>query len=272
VDPEPEMITDDQIRGYAVRLRSSASGKAEAAEYLDSEIDKIIGPIYELLGEEILLIPDDLGTKCPRYGIRSVAHTLTKDNLTGYYVEKLKESILEDGNLAVKLGPDSGNIVTIDFDYDSVIDPFLSVNERLKNTLRTTGSGVSCNLWFRLAGYYVPETVVVHVTERLAKKYGVRANRITGTYDIGEYRKGGGQKTTIFGKHSSGKRYKWLVEEPVVTIPAEEVFFLTGWNWRSRTAEEIEAAKKDRALTEEDLINETADRRKNRKFHTGGSH
>jgi hypothetical protein len=267
------MITNDQIRGYAARLRSSASGKAEAREYLYAEADKIIDPIYALLGNEILLIPDDYGTKCPRYGLRSIAHKLTLDILTEQYVEKLEESIRDDGNLAVRVGPVSGNIVTIDFDYDSVIEPFLAVNPRLRNTLRTTGSGVGCNLWFRLLPGYIDETVVVYVTEHLAKKYGVRANRITGDYDIGEYRKGGGQKTTIWGKHPSGKRYTYLVEQPAITIPEDEVFWLRGWKWRSRTPEEIEASKKDRAPTEEDLINETADRRKNRgKFHIGGSH
>jgi hypothetical protein len=262
----------ETLAGYLAKLRSSPSGKAEREEYLDSAIDKVLGPIYEMLGEELILVPDDLGTKCPRYGIRSVASHLTRENLPANYWEKIKESVLEGGNLAVKVGPDSGNIVTLDIDHDSVVEPFLEINERLLGTLRTTGSGVGCNFWFRLVGRYVAETVVIHVTERLAKKHGLKANSITGTFDIGEYRKGGGQKTTIFGMHPSGKGYEWLVSEPVVTLAESELFFPRGWNWRSRTPLEIDAAKRDRVISEDDLINATADRRANRKFYTGGSH
>jgi len=107
------------------------------------------------------------------------------------------------------------------------------------------------------------------VTERLAARYGgVPRNPATGTYDVGEWR--GGQKSTIYGVHESGRSYEILVRAKPVELTMEEILLPKGWFLRLlRPTEFGPAAWED--LTEDERIN-AADRRRavRREWRGGG--
>ena len=55
--------------------------------------------------------------------------------------------VAKGGNLAIKLGSDSENLVTVDLDHDDHIEPFLQANPAFRDTLRTRGSR-GAQFWF----------------------------------------------------------------------------------------------------------------------------
>ena len=210
------------------KLANSASAKAEGQDYFFGELDRVVAPLLELLGEETLLIPEAYGEKRPR--LRGW-NRLTPASLDDYYFKTLEASVIEGGNLGVLFGEPSGNLCTVDLDREEAVEPFLDKNPRARETLASTGSGVGAQFWMHIRGYYIPKVLKISVTEHLAKKYrGIEKNPDTGTYDIGEWR--GGQKSTIWGRHSSGKDYRILTRKKPIEVTMEKILLPIGWRLR----------------------------------------
>lgn len=245
------------------KLVNSASAKAEGQAYFFGELDRVVAPLLELLGDETLLVPEVYGEKRPR--LRGW-NRLTSASLDDYYFKMLEESVLAGGNLGVLLGEPSGNLCTVDLDREEAITPFLGKNPRLRETLSSTGSGVGAQFWLRIRGYYIPKVLKISVTERLAAKYGgVPRNPDTGTYDVGEWR--GGQKSTIWGRHESGRDYEILTRAKPVEVTMEEISLPSGWSLRPIRPSEFGP---ERVLTEDERINAADRRRAGRKWRGGG--
>jgi hypothetical protein len=103
----------------------------------------------------------------------------------------LARQIVMGGNLAIKLGSDSNNLVTVDLDHDDHVEPFLQANPAFRNTLRTRGSR-GAQFWFYATDDYPQE---------------VRKFEINGTTEnAGEFR-GGGCISIIWGVHQNGNLY-----------------------------------------------------------------
>jgi len=254
------VMNDNEI----YKLIGSASARAEHWDYFYWELDRVVAPMLELLGEETLLVPEVYGEKKPR--LRGW-NQLTHASLDDYYFKVLKEAVLDGGNLGVLLGAPSGNLCTVDLDREEAVEPFLVKNPRLRSTLRSTGSGVGAQFWLRIRGYYIPRVLKISVTEHLAQKYGgVDMNPYTGTYDIGEWR--GGQKSTIWGAQSRQRDYEILVREKPIEVTAEEILLPAGWRLRPIRPTEFGPTAED--LTEDERINAADRRRASKKWRGGG--
>jgi len=252
------------------RQRTTPAAAKEYLDYFHRELDREVGPLLELLGSEALLIPEIYGGKRPRLrGWNQLTHAALDDN--PYYFAALEASVLDGGNLGVLLGEPSARLCTVDLDRTEAVEPFLKKNPRFRETLTSTGSGVGAQFWVRIArgSYYIPKVLKISVSEALAKRYGgVPRNPATGTFDIGEWR--GGQKSTIWGRHESGKTYEIPVRAKPVELTMEEILLPKGWFLRLlRPTEFGPAAWED--LTEDERIN-AADRRRavRREWRGGG--
>lgn len=155
--------------------------------------------LRRLLGEPVVLLKIRSGEKAPRWaGWRQAqADSFGK----GYF------DTLDTGkhNIGVALGRQSGGLCSIDIDEDASVEPFLELNPRLRDTLRTKGKR-GCNLWLRIEGDY----------PKLAKVKSASGG------PWGEWRSDGGQ-TVIYGRHPDGMDYQIVVEKPVLTIRFEEI-------------------------------------------------
>ena len=109
------------------------------------------------------------------------------------------------GNIGVALGRVSNGLVTIDFDHEDYIEPFLEANPLLRTTLRTTAQR-GCNIWLRCTTSYPPPC-------KLRSRSGD---------EIGEWRADGNQ-TIVAGTHPSGVSYRFVVEKPAITIDYREI-------------------------------------------------
>jgi hypothetical protein len=209
-------------------LIASHSAQKDAQLYKEEEFDRLFTWLYALLaGTDPLFVPCELATKKP-----SVRYAeLTHDNFDVFYVQKLYDVAKNEGNLAIKLGPISGNLCSIDIDRDDLIEPFLELNPTLQDTLRSKGNK-GCQFWFRVEGPY-PERVVPLV-DGVGKP-------------VGEWRGGGNGLSTIYGVHPSSARhvrsfaapcywlrYRFVVEKPIVTIRYEDISIPADWTVKKR--------------------------------------
>jgi hypothetical protein len=108
-------------------------------------------------------------------------------------------------DIGVALGRVSNGLVTLDFDDDDYIEPFLEVNPPLRATLRTTAQR-GCNIWLRCTTDYPPSC-------KLRNRSGD---------EIGEWRADGYQ-TIIAGTHPDGVPYRFVVESPAIAIDYNEI-------------------------------------------------
>jgi hypothetical protein len=114
-------------------------------------------------------------------------------------------------NIGVLLGAPSNGLCSIDLDGDEHIEPFLSANPRLRETLRTKRSR-GCNLWVRIVGDYPPIKDLVH--PQLKNDKGA-------PLDVGEWRSTGGQ--TLIAGSVNGVPYRRIVEKPPLEIAFAEI-------------------------------------------------
>jgi hypothetical protein len=125
----------------------------------------------------------------------------------------LVRQIAMGGNLAIKLGSDSQNLVTVDLDHDDHIEPFLQANPAFRNTLRTFGSKGS-QFWFYATDDYPKE---------------VRKLEINGTTEnAGEFR-GGKCLSMIWGVHQNGNVYTRVNDVPPIKFAFGDILWPTGW-------------------------------------------
>jgi hypothetical protein len=117
------------------------------------------------------------------------------------------------GNLAIKLGRDSDDLVTVDLDHDDHIEPFLQANPAFRNTLRTFGSK-GAQFWFYATDDYPKE---------------VRKLEINGTMEnAGEFR-GGKCISMIWGVHENGNLYSRVNDAPPIKFAYKDIVWPTGW-------------------------------------------
>jgi hypothetical protein len=128
-------------------------------------------------------------------------HLQLTDMSKASHLAKLEKA----GNIGVALGKVSNGLVTIDLDHEHYIEPFLEANPLFRNTLCTTAQR-GCNMWLRCTADYPPSC-------KLRNASGV---------EIGEWRADGNQ-TIIAGTHPSGVSYRFLVENPAISIDYSEI-------------------------------------------------
>jgi Bifunctional DNA primase/polymerase, N-terminal len=172
-----------------------------------------IDRIHEWIGPHRVLLPLPLGEKKPlKEGWQK---TTFEETQTSEYQKELLEAFIRGGNIGVLLG---NGLCAIDIDDDAFVDPFLSLNPALKDTLRSKGKD-GCQIWVRIIGSY-PEKIC-----KLKTKGGT---------PWGEWRGGGGQ-SVIAGVHPESRpdrpiRYQRQVPKPaicVVRVNLSRGFFLT---------------------------------------------
>ena len=139
--------------------------------------------LRELLGDDVVLLHCKPRTKIPlgKWGELTVA------DMTPAYFQKL-----ERGNIGVALGAKSGNLVALDVDNDEMIQPFLTANPFLIDTLQTHGARGRV-FWLRMSGGYPARTV------KLKTNSGI---------DCGEWRAGTNSQSIIHGTHPDGNVYE----------------------------------------------------------------
>ena len=126
--------------------------KAPEPQALPQEFPRL-NSVRSRLGLSVVLVPCKWTTKVA---------AMKWSNLTENHFQKpdyLKK--LEANNIAVILGPKHGNICTIDFDDDEAVEPFLVLNPKLREALRTKGFR-GCNLWLKPTGEYPSKVIHLH--------------------------------------------------------------------------------------------------------------
>jgi hypothetical protein len=204
-------------RDDVMNFLKSRQGRPEAREeidiHVDSEVQRIVGELFELIGEDVLFIPDEFRSKKPRI---KEWNKLTPERQDDFYWKMFQRSIVDGGNLSVLLGPVSGDLCTVDLDQDEVVEPFLAVNPLLRDTLCTKGNK-GCQFWFRARGLYF------HQVRKILNEKGEQ---------IGEWR--GGQKSTIWGEHPKSQMHKIIEYRFVNRVAARDMDITalrlpTGW-------------------------------------------
>lgn len=154
--------------------------------------------LRELLGLDVLLLAWPKGSKGTK---RKWGH-LTIADMTPDYLTKL-----ERGNIGVALGVKSGNLIAMDVDDDTLVEPYLRVNPWLNDTLQTHGARGRV-FWLRMAGAYPAKL----------KKLKTQSGG-----DAGEWRAGKNCQSIIHGIHpDTSQPYQVLnkVKPLVVEFPS----------------------------------------------------
>jgi len=119
--------------------RREAREKAERAIFTAEKLPRLLDEFSRIFkGTNPALIPGKGRTKFEPI----VKWTQLSDSelVSDQYLMKLGQCIRDDGNIAIVLGPKSGDLVTIDIDADELVEPFLKANPRFRETFRTFGS------------------------------------------------------------------------------------------------------------------------------------
>src|SRR5437016_1791752 len=99
----------DDVMNFLKIRQGRPEAKETVAEYVDAEAQRVVGELYDLVGEDALFIPEVFRTKKPRL---VGWNKLTPDKLDYSYWRAFRDSIVDGGNLSVLLGPVSGDLVT----------------------------------------------------------------------------------------------------------------------------------------------------------------
>jgi P4 family phage/plasmid primase-like protien len=218
---------------------SEASGTLQPAEQAKPDH---IGAILSALGGQPVLLPIHAGEKGPKWDAwerltwedtqnpetvlkfsapkRDSAGDEVRDEKGNVIREVYRQApyreLLAAGNVGVRLGcasklrhgPDLYYLCSIDIDEDDQVEPFLALNPRLKDTLRTRGSR-GCNFWLWVLKDSSPHfgkiTFAKRTDEKTKKPLPWGEWRADGINDQGEAR---AFQTVIYGRHPSGCRYQ----------------------------------------------------------------
>jgi hypothetical protein len=230
------MDNTEQFDDYLKKVRADAA----LIELENAAFDRVVGDLARLFGEKFpLLIPCVRGAKMPRKGVTWTKYTEqnlkpdSKESL--HYIEQFMAAILDGGNLAVKLGKESGGVLVVDFDTDdeTIIGSFLSHNPAFNETLRTRGSRGAA-FWYRATGYYPT---------------GVFNIEVPGVGRVGELRCGN-RLATVWGKNAAGEDYSRLVDAPLIAFDYKRLRLEAGWTL-------VESRKESRVRIDWDRFNET---------------
>lgn len=155
--------------------------------------------LISVLGGDVVLLPSTKGMKGPRW-----------EGWQKSTIEKMLDAdFIRDINsaegIAVLTGEPSGGLCSIDIDYDEMVEPFLALNPKLRETLRSRGRR-GCNLWVRIDGAY-PRPCVIKQADGS---------------EWGEWRSTG-VCTMIHGLHPEGMTYTRSPEVPPITMRFEDI-------------------------------------------------
>jgi phage/plasmid-associated DNA primase len=157
------------------------------------------GHLISVLGGDVVLLPSTKGMKGPRWeGWQKTTIDRMRD-------EDFIHEINSAEGIAVLTGEPSGGLCSIDIDDDEMVEPFLALNPKLRETLRSRGRR-GCNLWVRIDGAY-PRPCVIKQADGSA---------------WGEWRSTG-VCTMIHGLHPEGMTYTRSPEVPAITIHFEDI-------------------------------------------------
>jgi hypothetical protein len=172
-------------------------------------MNDVLSSLHYLLGDRAVFIPLALGTKIPT--LEGWQKLTFAESQCDNHQRALAEAIAKQGNIGVVLGGPSGGLCSIDIDVDSMVEPFLTDNPGLRETLISRGArGVQ--IFFRPTGDY----------PRAIQKMAFGDGR-----QFGEWRADGGQ-SVIYGKHPSGCRYSIENDTPAIAFPFADVVWTTG--------------------------------------------
>lgn len=131
-------------------LASKALDSVESTEASQTGRDtssSIVEELRDLLGNDVVLLPIKRGNKGPSGKEMEGWQTFTPARTQEpEYLARLNHG----ANIGVLLG--NGRI-TIDLDRDEDVEPFLKLNPKLRDTLRSRRKR-GCNLWVRIKGVY----------------------------------------------------------------------------------------------------------------------
>jgi hypothetical protein len=170
------------------------NGVAQARETV-SELNRLLG-----CAPALLAFP--LGSKKPEKGT-TVDQCLTDD-----------EELLMASNIAVLVGPASGNVISIDLDTEEAVHRFEKANSGFCGDTLITRANRGCNYWFRLKGNCPPLKVLQDDGE-----------------DVGEFRSSDGSKkhwTLIQGIHPQGPDYRIINRQPVLEVSLDALTWIDG--------------------------------------------
>jgi uncharacterized protein DUF5906/bifunctional DNA primase/polymerase-like protein len=154
----------------------------EASQDGGGTSSSIVDELRNLLGNDVVLLPIKRGDKGPSGKEMEGWQTFTAEKMQEpEYLARLNH----DSNIGVLLG---NGRVTIDQDRDETVEPFLKLNPRLRETLRSRRKR-GCNFWLRIKGDY-PKSC----------KLKTRSGK-----DWGEWRTDGNQ-TVIYGQAIDRKK------------------------------------------------------------------
>lgn len=178
---------------------SNAVGGDEIPEtnHNQPESGNRVRAVREILGQDAVLIAVKKGLKEPVEGSWQKT-TISRMSEPGY-IERL-----EQGNIGVVLGSASNGLCAVDIDDDDQVEPFLALNPKLRQTLRTRGNR-GAQIWVKVKGEY-PKLTQLKNTE--------------GAW--GEWRADGGQ-SVISGEHPCGRDYQILNEAKPADIAFADI-------------------------------------------------
>lgn len=165
------------------------------------------------LGTPLFQVPCRPGTKIPV--LKYTQETLEGTRRPAY------QALLENSNVAIRLGEHSGGLCVIDFDDDGSLQEFLVANPVMQNSARWKGKR-GAQIGVRITGKFPgpcnarSETETVEVNGRQMGK------------PLYEWRSTG-NLSTVKGTHPSGCEYSVLVDKPPVQLDFSQIRWPHGW-------------------------------------------
>jgi P4 family phage/plasmid primase-like protien len=180
-----------------------------------SEARDILDHLESLLPYGTVFIPIPKGRKGPTdegWQQTTYAGSQEKD-----YQAQLRTCAKRGGNIGVLLGKPSQDLVAIDLDDDALVEPFLSLNPKLRQTLRTKGRK-GCQIWVQIEDDEYPRCYKAWNRGAATGAMEWRCSGMTETKDDAGY------QSVIFGEHPETKApYQVLVEKRVIRIKYNEL-------------------------------------------------
>jgi hypothetical protein len=140
--PKVKMTARDMVRKAN---KDAERDQAKSAHATEERFKELFNHFSELFPDiEPVFIACHARTKKPRIKWTKVDKP---DWNNEKYFNALLHSVEEHGNIAIRLGEISGNLVAVDLDSDAHVEPFLAANPAFGNTLQTRGSR-GAQFWF----------------------------------------------------------------------------------------------------------------------------
>jgi hypothetical protein len=176
------------------------------------KLDTLLKELERRFGKLPLLVPSEPRMKGSYFKWGKLTQKLIEadDDYAKTYWRKMGGAVNAGGNLCVKLGTESDNLVTIDLDADELVEPFVAVNLNFAETVVTRGAR-GCQFWFYLDGNYPHKKLVIEFEGK----------------SVGEFR-GGKTLSNIWGVHPNGEPYT-MVGEKAIRCAFKSIKWPKGW-------------------------------------------